>query len=308
MKPRILVLYFTQTGQLRHILDNILQDIKDKAELEYVAIEPVKPYPFPWQAIPFFDTMPETVQHLPIEMKPLPESVMNAHYDLVVFGWQPWFLNPSLPITSFLQSPSAKVLTGKPVITVIGARNMWLHAQEKVKMYLEQLDAKLVANIALVDTNTNIISTLTVIRWSFTGRKEAKGLLPAAGVQEKDIQLAQRYGTPIFKHLTENKLDSLHQELMMIGSVKLNPALVLLEQKGIKNFRFWAKYIREKGGPGDPKRFGRVKQFKNLLIVAIFILSPLTALLAAIKLQLKKKALLKDVAYFKRLKYEAGRI
>lgn len=308
MKPRILVLYFTQTGQLRHIIDNILQDIRDKVELEYAAIEPVTPYPFPWKAIPFFDTMPETVQHIPIEMKPLPDHIMNGQYDLVIFGWQPWFLNPSLPITSFLQSPSAKVLSGKNVITVIGARNMWLHAQEKVKMYLEPLNARLVANIALVDTNTNIISTLTVIRWSFTGRKEAKGLLPAAGVQEKDIQLAQRYGTPIYTHLTEHKLEQLHQELMMIGSVKLNPGLVLLEQRGIKNFRYWSKYIREKGGPGDPARAGRVKQFKNLLIVAIFILSPITALAAAIQLQIKKKSLLKDVAYFKGLKYEKGRI
>lgn len=308
MKPRILVLYFSQTGQLRHIIDNILQDIKDKVELEYAQIEPVIPFSFPWKAVPFFDAMPETVQHLPIEMKPLPDNIMNGQYDLVIFGWQPWFLNPSLPISSFLQSPSAKVLSGKNVITVIGARNMWLNAQEKVKMYLEKLNAKLIANIALVDTNTNIISTLTVIRWSFTGRKEAKGLLPAAGVQEKDIAAAQRYGTPIYKHLTENRLDTLHHELLMMGSLKLNPGLVLLEQKGIKNFRFWSKYIREKGGPGDPNRVGRVKQFKNLLIVAIFILSPISALSAAIKLQLKKKSLLKDVEYFKGLTYEEGRI
>ncbi len=308
MKPRILVLYFSQTGQLRNILDNILQDIKDKVELEYALIEPVKPFPFPWKAVPFFDAMPETVQHMPIEMKPLPDNIVNGQYDLVIFGWQPWFLNPSLPISSFLQSESAKVLSGKNVLTVIGARNMWLHAQEKVKMYLEKLNAKLVANIALVDTNTNIISTITVIRWSFTGRKEARGLLPAAGVQDKDIALAQRYGTPIYNHLAENKLDNLHKELMMMGAVTLNPGLVLLEQRGIKNFRYWAKYIREKGGPGDPNRVGRVKQFKNLLITAIFILSPLSALSAAIKLQLKKKSLLKDVEYFKGLKYEEGRI
>jgi hypothetical protein len=308
MNPRILVLYFTQTGQLRHILDNIVQDIKDKVEIEYAAIEPEAPYPFPWDPITFFDTMPETVQHMAVPMKPLPEHIMQGQYDLVIFGWQPWFLNPSLPITSFLQSPSAKVLSGKNVLTVIGARNMWLHAQEKVKMYLQQLGANLVGNIALVDTNTNIVSTLTVIRWSFTGRKEAKGLLPAAGVQEKDIKMTQRYGPPILKHLNENRMSSLHQELLLLGAVKLEPGLVLLEQRGIKNFRYWSKYIQEKGGPGDTARIGRVKQFKNLLIVAIFILSPISALSASIKLQLKKKSLLKDVEYFKGLKYEEGRI
>jgi hypothetical protein len=308
MKPRILVLYYTQTGQLRHILDNVLTDIKDKAELVYAQIEPVKPFAFPWKATEFFDAMPETVEHLPREVKPLSDEIINGQYDLVIFGYQPWFLNPSQPITAFLQSPSAKVLEGKNVVTVIGARNMWLHAQERVKTYLAGLNARLVGNIVLIDTNTNLISLLTVIRWTIKGRKEASGWLPAAGVQERDVHKAQRYGMPVYRHLVDNKLDTLQEELVMLGAVQLNPGLVLLEQRGIKNFRYWAKYIREKGGPAAPERQGRVKQFKNLLLTAIFVLSPISAVSAKIKEQLSKKKLLGDVAYFKQLKLEKGRI
>src|SRR5205085_1170658 len=115
------------------------------------------------------------------------------------------------------------------------ARNMWLHAQEKVKGYLAGINAKLVGNITLIDTNSNLVSLLTVIRWTIKGKKEASGWLPAAGVQEKDVVKAQRYGIPIFRHLADNKLDSLQQELVMLGAIQLNPALVLLEQQGIKN-------------------------------------------------------------------------
>jgi len=308
MKPRVLVLYYTQTGQLRHILDNILLDIQNKVELVFAEIEPVKPFTFPWTPTEFFDAMPETVEHLPREVKPLSDEIINGQYDLVIFGYQPWFLNPSQPITAFLQSPSAKVLAGKNVITVIGARNMWLHAQEKVKNYLADLNAKLVGNIVLIDTNKNLVSLLTVIRWTIKGKKQASGMLPAAGVQERDVQKAQRYGIPIFRHLADDKLDSLQQELVMLGAVPLNPGLVLLEQRGIKNFRYWAKYIREKGGPGAPERQGRVKQFKNLLLTAIFVLSPVSAISAKIKEQLSKKKLKEDVAYFKQLKLEKGRI
>ena len=307
-KPRVLVLYYSQTGQLRNIIDNILLDVKDKLDITYASIEPVTPFPFPWNPDVFFDAMPETVMHTPPPVKPLPDEIINADYDLVIFGHQPWFLNPSMPVTAFLQSPSAKVLANKKVITVIGARNMWLHAQEKVKQYLLKLNATLVGNIALVDTKPNIISTLTVIRWAMKGQKEASGMLPDAGVQKADIEKAQRYGMPIYRHLEDNKLETLQQELILLGAIQLKPGLVLLENTGITNFRKWSKFIREKGGPGDMNRAGRVNLFKRLLIVAIFILSPISSLTARVQLQLNKKRLMKDVDYFKKLGYEAGRI
>src|SRR5207248_896006 len=135
----------------------------------------------------------------------------------------------------------------------------------------------------------NLISLFTVIRWSFSGQKEASRWLPAAGVQDKDIEAAARFGRPILEaakaivesrytvagasaHLAASYADDrasdefkaemvtanedvvitqpatalLHQKLLDLGAIKLNTALVLLEQRGVKNFRFWAKFIREK--------------------------------------------------------------
>src|SRR5205814_1622884 len=141
----------------------------------------------------------------------------------------------------------------------------------------------LVGNIVLTDTNPNLVSLLSVIRWSFKGQKEASRFLPAAGVQDADVMEAQRFGPIIYKHLRDNNLIDLQRELLMAGAVQLKPGLVILEQRGIKNFRFWAKFIREKGGPGDPNRAGRVMMFKNLLLVGVFILSPISAFTALIK-------------------------
>ena len=306
--PRILVLYYTQTGQLRQILDSILSGIIDKAAIDYLPIEPAKPYPFPWTTLEFFDAMPETVEHIPIEIKPIPQHILDKNYDLIIFGYQPWFLNPSLPATSFLKTEYAKIFNGKPVITVIGCRNMWLHAQEKVKGYLDNLNARLVGNIVLTDANPNLVSTLTVIRWAFKGQKQASGILPAAGVQDQDISEATRFGNTIYKHLHTDNLIDLQRELLVQGAIRLKPGLVILENRGIKNFRIWSKFIRKKGGPGDPARAGRVMMFKNLLIVAIFILSPISSFTALIKLIISRNSLLKDVEYFKQVEYEQGRI
>ena len=307
-KPRILVLYFTQTGQLRAIVDSILKDVKKYLEIDFEEIKPQTPFPFPWTPNTFFDVMPETVEHLPAPIDPIRKDVYNKEYDLVILGYQPWFLNPSQPITAFLQSDDAKLLEDKKVLTVVGSRNMWLHAQEKVKEYLLKLNATLVGNIVLFDTNPNIISTLTVIRWSFTGKKEASGWLPAAGVQEKDIREAARFGKTILHAIQNDDLEHLHENLMQQKAVSLNSGLVLLEQRGIKNFRYWSKFIRKKGGPGDQARKGRIKLFQRLLIIAIFVLSPISSLSAFIKLQLNKKKLRKDVIYFKGLNYMKERI
>jgi hypothetical protein len=184
---------------------------------------------------------------------------------------------------------------------------MWLHGQERIKDYFRKVGANLVGNIVLTDTNPNLISVLTIIRWSFKGKKEASGLLPAAGVQENDIRRASRFGMPLLRHLMENKLDILQKELLMMGAIHLKPGLVILERRGMTNFRKWAKYIREKGGPGAPERQGRVTMFNRLLIVAIFILSPISSLTAWIQLQLQRSHLLKDVEYFKNLSYEEGK-
>jgi hypothetical protein len=304
---KILVIYFTQSGQLRDILDHVVKDMKTEAEIDFAEIKPVKPFPFPWKADSFFDAMPETVLLTPTQIQPMPELTAKD-YDLVIFGYQPWFLHPSIPANSFLKSEWANALKGKPVITVIGSRNMWLNAQEKVKAELDRVGAKHAGNIVLEDKHANIVSTLTIVRWLFKGQKEASKRLPAAGVSDADIKDTQKYGKPILRFVKENKTDELQKELLHLGAIHLRPGLIVLEKRGISQFPKWAKRARSKGEPGTPERMKVIKSFQRLLFVAIFILSPITSLVAKIQTALKMKQLLKEVEYFKGVGYEPGRL
>lgn len=308
MKQKILVLYYSQSGQLGEILDNVLADIKDEAEIDPEVIKPVTPFPFPWKTHTFFDAMPECVELIKSPIEPLSSDVLTKKYDLVILGYQPWFLHPSQPTTSFLKSGFANLLTNKPVITVVGCRNMWLNGQECVKQMIAEKKGRLVGNIVLEDTHKNLVSLLTVIRWAFKGQKEASGMLPAAGVQQEDVLNAKRFGKPILQHLQDNKLNDLQDHLNTIGAINLKPGLIVLEKRGVKNFRKWAKYIREKGGPGDPNRKGRVTLFSRLLITAIFILSPISSFTAWLQLQMQKSRLKDDVFYFKGTEYKENMI
>lgn len=298
-QQKILVIYYSQTGQLKRIADVIAAPLQQQADIVYEEIIPVQPFPFPWNKKEFFDTMPETVLGRPRAIQPLKVDP-KVHFDLVILAFQPWFLSPSQPVAAFLQSQeAARLLKGKNVITLIGARNMWLNAQETVKKYLYQIGAHLVGNIALVDTAPNLVSVITIVRWQFKGKKEATRFLPPAGVQEKDIQAAARFADPIGKALHNGNYQQVHPQLLELDAVTLKPNLVLLENRGIKAFRFWSAYISAKGGPGAPERQPRLFMYRTLLLLGIIALSPLTAISSMITLRVKRNKLQEEVAYFR---------
>ena len=129
---RVLVVHFSQTGQLARIVRRFASPLAASNEIELVeeVLRPRTSYPFPWPLLRFFDAMPEAVLLDPPALEPI---AAKGDFDLVVIAYQVWFLSPSGPITAFLKSDDGKrLLRGKPVVTVIGCRNMWLNAQEKV--------------------------------------------------------------------------------------------------------------------------------------------------------------------------------
>lgn len=298
-RPKILVIYYTQTGQLKRIVDTVTGPLQDKATIVYEELKPLKPFAFPWDKQVFYDTMPETVLGRPREIAPLKVDP-DEHFDLVILAYQPWFLSPSQPTAAFLQSETAtRLLKGRPVITLMGCRNMWLNAQERVKEYLQKAGAHLVGNIVLIDKSPNLVALITVLRWQFKGKKEATALLPPAGVQEQDIIDSVRFADPIAQVLENRQWDALQSRLLELNAVELKPNLVLLEERGIRAFRYWSKFISAKGGPGAPERQGRVSMYRGLLLIGIFVLSPIAKISSIFKLTFNKRKLQEDVKYYK---------
>lgn len=302
----ILVVYFSQTGQLKQIVESMLSTIQDKLSIECQEIIPELSFPFPWTANEFFDCMPESVKMIPEPIRPI--QFQRTKYDLIILAYQPWFLSPSIPCTSFLKSEYAAILSGAYVVTVIGSRNMWLNAQEKVKAELLRLNASLVGNIVFFDRNPNLISLLTIIRWTFKGIKEASGRMPEAGVSSLDIQRASRFGHIIYDAILHKAYHELHQKLLKSNAVELKSGLILLEKRGVKGFRKFADFIYEKGKRGDKARLPRVKIYQRLLFVGVFILSPITNLLAKIKVLLLAKSLKQEHDYFIQIGYKENAI
>jgi hypothetical protein len=302
----ILVIYFSQTGQIRDIVQSITSGMRN-VNIDWHAIQLKEPFPYPWNAKRFFDAMPESHLLIPQEIEPM-QFDASKNYDLVILGYQPWFLAPSIPTTSFLKSEYANVLKNKSVVTVIGSRNMWIRAQEKTKKMIQDVGGKLVGNIVFEDKHGNMASTISIIKWLFKGNKKPTMWSPAAGVSDEDIQNASRFGSIIQNAAVQQQLPNLQHQLLAADAVMLKPNLIILEKNGVASFPKFAHKIIAKGKPGAPARRPIVAVFKYLLIVSIFVLSPITGGIAKIKTAIKKKELDEAANYFKGVSYLPNKI
>lgn len=271
---RILVIYYTQSGQLKEIADNFVAPFqKQGIPVDFYEIQMETPYPFPWTNESFFGAFPESFLELPQPIKAMPPDIETQEYDLVVLAYQVWYLSPSIPVTSFLKSEQARVLLeGKPVVTLSGTRNMWIKAQEKVRNMLVKKGACIVANIALTDRHYNHISVLTIVHWLFTGKKDKYlGVFPLPGVSQKDITNATQYGELVLNYSQKGEYQqSLQKEIVAQGGVQVKPFLLSAEKKANRLFGIWARAIYQ-----SPRRKFLLKCFHTYLYFAIWILMPI---------------------------------
>jgi len=271
MNKKILVIYFSQTGQLGDIISSLVAPLNTAGNtIETIRVQPATAYPFPWSGKSFFSVMPNSVQEKPTELQPV--FLKETAYDLIIFGYQAWFLSPSIPANSILNHAAIKaVLKNTPVVTVTGARNMWISAMNRIREILKTSQAKHVGNIALVDTHANLVSFVTILYWMFTGKRDRYlNLFPKPGVSDADISNCHVFGEVINTHLTAGNFNGLQEELVAKKAVVVKYHLMFIESKAKRIFTIWAGIIAKK-----KNRTPWLVAFKYYLIIALFVAAPI---------------------------------
>lgn len=284
MSKRVLAIYFSQTGQLEKALHTMLEPLREKngIELTMLPLQSSENFTFPWSFFRFFDAFPESVYgdappNIPFI---LPDS---SSYDLIVLGYQPWFLSPSLPISAFMQSEQGReILKYKPVITVIACRNMWIEAQKTMKELLLSCEARLIDNVVLSDQSGPLESFVTTPRWMLTGKKESFLGLSAAGISDEAIQKSRRFGEAIVKGLEEDRESKNEPLLKNMGAVRVDPRFIASEKIGKRSFRIWGKWIRAFGERGSWHRRPILLLYVIFLIALIVTIVPINMALQSI--------------------------
>lgn len=298
---KVLVVHYSQSGQLSDVVKHFTRPIVDAEgiDVRFENVMPKQDYPFPWPFLQFIDAFPESVYLDPPAMRP---GTLNGDedFDLIILAYQVWFLSPSLPITGFMQSPVAEQLfDGKPVVTLIACRNMWLMAQEEMKSMLSGLGAKLVGNVALVDEAGSIGSFLATPFWVLTGRRGPhwKGLIPRAGVSTADLEGCSRFGERIVQRLSgEPVLDG--SLLQGLNAVRVDETLISSERAGKRAFRIWGALFRAIGPTGSLQRKPLVVIYTLFLVMLIVTVVPLGIIVKKLLSPLTRERIAQQKAYF----------
>lgn len=306
---KILILYYSQSGQLSQIVKNFAKPFENSENysVHYANIVPVKEYKFPWKGYNFFDAFPESVEHIPCELEPT--DLGDENFDLIVFAYSVWYMSPSIPSNSFLLSDQAKrIFKGKPVITLLGVRNMWVVAQEYIKEKIAELGGNLVGNIVLRDRAENLTGIVTISYFLFSGKKDRfLGFFPKPGISNEDIEGVEKFGMIVKTHIENNNFDDLQDNLVKAKAVKINPYLATTENMAYNRvFTKWSKFMLKKGGPRDPARKIRVRIFACYFPFAILVIAPIEYIFFIIFAPFRIKSIKKQIKYLSGVKMKSN--
>lgn len=299
---KVLVVHYSQTGQLQDIVASVIRPLQESPNIEVtnVALKPVQPFPFPWPFWRFFNTFPECVYEDPEPNEPLPIAA-DAEFDLIIIAYTVWFVSPSLPTTAFMQSADAKrLLKGKPVITLIGCRNMWMMAQERMKEMIEALGGKLIDNVALVDIAYMAATFVSTPMWMLTGKRGPflNGRIPKAGIPADEIARASRFGEAIARQLPERRVDDFRPMLKGLLAVSINEGLIASETIVRRSFRIWGGLLRALGNRRSVTRRIVLGLYVLFLITLILTVVPISAVLKRVLAPLTRARTKRQRAYF----------
>jgi len=281
MNKKILAIYYTQSGQMGEIIDSFTAPLVAAGEsVEKVLIKPIEDYNFPWTGSRFFSVMPSCVLGIPAPLEPM--NFKEKSYDLIIMGYQPWFLSPSIPNNSLLHDDGFRaLLKDTPVVTISAARNMWINAYVRVRNMLKEAGANLVGNIALVDKHPNVVSFVTIFYWMLSGKKEKYlNIFPKPGVDAGDIANTKIFGQTVSRYLDGNSWEGLQDELIKQKAIEINYSLMFTEARAKPIFAAWAKFIAKR-----KNRVPWLAVFKYYLFIALFLGAPVLLTLDALLLK-----------------------
>lgn len=125
--PRVLILFFSFSGQTASLLDQFSLGLKEPgAEVALEKLSPVKQLHFPVGNV--FSTiimMLTTLLRLRVPIKELSPAAGRDDYDLIILAGPTWSFNPSGPVLALLDRDGKRIFSGKTVLPLISCRGYW---------------------------------------------------------------------------------------------------------------------------------------------------------------------------------------
>jgi hypothetical protein len=275
---RVLILYYSQSGDVARIMETFVAPLKKLpgVELAVERLEPKSPYPFPWRTLSrLLSIFPECHRGGGAGVRALTADT-GRPYDLVILAYQVWFLAPSLPVQDFFRSPDARLLRGARVITLCVSRNMWHSCSETMKRLLADAGARHMDNVVVNHQGPPYATFISVPRLLLLGKRDRfLGVFPPAEVSQEDLERVDRLGGAVAEQLRTHDPWPNRPLLSGKGAVHVNPRYIVPELVGWYLYQWGTGAVLFAGRLGAWARRLAIYVFAVILVAAVLIAVPL---------------------------------
>lgn len=212
-RPRVLLLYYTYTGQSLKVLEAAAEVFRERGcEVERAEIEFTdQRYAKRFSSFPMRHVWPDMMSVLSAQKRGetgeirTPDTVRNGEYDLICIGSPTWWQTVSMPLRSFLKSDEArKLFSGKPFAVFVVCRQYWRENLAAVRELAERQGGQFVDEVHFTYPGDPLRSMLSLTSYLGSGQYREKYLgvrIPSTNVQPEQLEHTRKFAAGLADRL-----------------------------------------------------------------------------------------------------------
>lgn len=207
--PRVLLLYYSYTGQSKKVLDAAAEVFRQRGyDVTEASIEFTDPrYAERFSRFPMRSVWPEFLGMLPAQTFQrtgdirTPDAVRTGDYDLICIGSPTWWDTVSMPLRSFLMSHEARnLLENKRFAVFVVCRRKWRKNLRGVRKLAEKKGGRYVDGIHFTYPGSELRSMLSLTSYLGSGEYKQRYLgltLPPTNINDEHLEESRRFAARI---------------------------------------------------------------------------------------------------------------
>ena len=203
--PRILLLYYSYTGQTAKVLDAAEEVFRKRGyQVDRAPISFTDPrYSEKFSRFPMRRVWPDFLSVLPAQTRKAtgdirtPDEVRTGDYDLICIGSPTWWRTVNMPLRSFLMSHEARpLLDGKPFAVYVVCRRYWRENLTAVRKLAQKKGGRFVDSVHFTYPGGQLPSMLSLTSYLGSGEYKNRYLgvkLPPTNISDEQVEEARRF-------------------------------------------------------------------------------------------------------------------
>ena len=208
-RPRVLMLYYSYTGQARKVLDAAGEVFEERGcEVYRAPIEFTDPrYAERFSRFPMTHVWRDFIGMLPAQTLKVtgairtPDEVRRSDYDLICIGSPTWWRDVSMPLRSFLKSDEAPpLLGGTPFAVFAVCRRYWRENLNAVRKLAEKAGGRYVGGIHFGYPGDQVRSMLSLTSYLGSGEYRDRYLrvrIPTTNISPAQLDESRRFAADL---------------------------------------------------------------------------------------------------------------